>query len=398
MTALFPLSKAAQQTFLENLGKGLACANEKALANVTHDAEGRSLFSEEGNIIEGRTPKGGPFGAALAVVLEDGSMIWIGEPCGNNVLASGIASFHAEHEVLSAENYARLVAVLTAAKGKAGLPTVILFSSAQSCTTCHTKQEIVARDLLRHGLIERGHFLTIYGATYDETRDIARFNDKIYADAMIGACKKPDDPLALIKHKNVSFAALTPALQSFFSQAQTPVAAIVREDKLYATGIEARTAEDLFSTAEVMALRDACQRYRQEGHSESWTVDGTLYTTTQEIGPLLYAESGWTRVSKIVSVIMPPELAAKQFQTQEACDVSNKAFFSIVAGGYKHPDRAIHVYRDSSFQNIAMPLWAKLVAEDRAALYNGAALSCEPKKTYALTDERFTAPDMTEIF
>lgn len=376
MSSLFP-SPDARGRFLQNCKESMARVGQTALDHLSR-------------VSNGNAPRGGPFCALLAIAREDGTIEPIGLPCANEVIKSGVPSRHAEHEALSPVSYALLLDKLSKLKKAGEKACVVLFSSAQSCTTCHTKQEIAARDLLRRGLIAPGRFISLYGASYDETLKIAGFDDKIYAEALVA---RADDPVLPV----LPFHEAPGAVQRLFSEAEKPLAVIAQDERLYATGTEARTDVDLFATAETVALRNACLKCRQEGAPESWKVSGTLYTTNREIGPLLFSEAGWTNVADIVRLEMPESLKNRQFETRETPGLSDGDFLRIVAGGYAHPDRAVRVFRDMSFENKAQDAWAVLVKDGRASLYNGAKPDPSDSRTRTLAEERFSAPDLSSF-
>jgi|GEM_PF-1834758 len=395
MTQQSSLSKPVENKLHRDCLHCLQQVGEAALENVSRDREGRLLLTPEGqpNPHSG-APYGGPFSAGVCLLLPDGTVEMIGEPKNNTVLGKGVASFHAEHEILSGYPYAELVNRLNElrAEGKEG-PTVLLLSSAQSCPTCQTKQEIIARELVRHELIAPGHFISLYGASFDDTLKVAGFNDKIYAAALIMTAEHPDAPGSMLRHRTVALADLQESTKRLFMESRWPVAIVEREGALYATGSDARSDTDLFSTAEVVALRNAGLRYQQEGHDDPWGVDGTLYTTTLESGPLCLTEANWTRIAEIVHVVLPPELQDKQHQTRESASIDNKAFLSIIAGGYKAPSRAVNVYRDPAYRDKAQLFWSKLLHVGKAKLYNGASGTEAVQTFLPLAEERFSAPD-----
>ncbi|MDD5586139.1 MAG: hypothetical protein PHY92_04165 [Alphaproteobacteria bacterium] len=383
-------------SLIEKVRGGLQLTDRVAFYNVTHDNRGRSILGPDGLPINGRFPRGGPFGAALAISLPDGTFEIIGAARGNNVVGSGIASRHAEDQALQPDNYRALLAKL-AGYNAAGLdPVVWMLSSGQSCTTCHTKQEIMARDLLRLELIRPGQFITVYGATYDETFEIAQFYDAQYADAMILFDKDPENPGNLIKHDRRKYKDVPAEVREIFAEAESPTAVVVRNGEIYAVGREERNATDLYATPEVNAVRAACIRNRESGVFESWGVDGVLYTTTSEAGPLLFAEAGWTKISTVVSVKMPADLAGKQFETQETPGLSNRKFLGLVAQGYHTPRAAIRVFCDLGYINTAQPKWAEVLAANNEILYNGAAVSDAVLAMRNLyTSDRFAAHDIS---
>lgn len=376
------------------LREALAMTDRLAFANVTHDNEGHSILDAQGQPIKGRFVRGGPFGAALAVSVGDKLEI-IGEPRGNNVVGSGIASRHAEDQALQPDNYAALATRLSQLNAAGHNPSVWVVSSGQSCPNCHTKQEIMARDLVGKNLIQPGQFKTLYGATFDETFRIAQFNDAEYADAMVFASRQPKHPGNLIRQQSAAFSAVPDGVRAILRDATAPTAVLVRQGEVYAVGSEARSANDPYATAEVNAVRAACLRNRQEGAFASWGVDGTLYTTSRQVGPLLFAEAGWTKIDAVVAVKLPPELSHKQFDTQEVPGLRNADFLKIVAGGYQHPQAAIGVVRDTGFVNTAQPQWERMLQVNSEQLYNGANVSPAVEQMRdSYTRYRFAAEDM----
>jgi tRNA(Arg) A34 adenosine deaminase TadA len=367
--------------------------------NVTHDARGVSLLDAEGKPITGMKPRGGPFGAMLAISLPDGSLERVGALRANNVVGSGVASFHAEDQALLPDQIEKLEARLKALQAVGERPHVWMVSSGQSCPCCHIKQEITARHLMERGLIGKGDFNTLYGATFDDTAEIAGFFDAQYADAAIFAQENPGHKDNLIRLQRDTHSRVPEAVMELLLKAEKPVAVVVRGQEIYAVGEEARTAHDLFATPEVMAIRKACQRLRnEEDVFESWKVDGTLYTTTLSPGPLLFTEAAWTGIRDAVSVEMPLHLNRQQ-ATQEAPNRFNHRLFMGLAGGYGHEESVINVFRDTHFLNLAQPAWAQVMAADNGILYNGSVVS---PAVEALRDThtrtRFAAPDLAAYF
>ena len=360
--------------FARKLHEALQSIDDAALFHVTHDHHGSSILDDSGTPIKGQYPRGGPFCAMLAIRHKDNLEI-IGEPRGNNVLSSGIASKHAEDQALLPDNYQALVIKLEEYKKAGEEVSVWMITSGQSCTTCHTKQEIIARDLINRGLIQNSCFTTLYGATYDETFRIAQFYDVQYADAMILFAREPENDNNLIHSQKVDYEQIPQEVQRILSQALKSTAVIVRHGKVYSVGTDHRSEFDLNSTAEISAVRAACIRHREEGAFISWEVDGILYTTSSQVGPLLFSEMGWTKIKYINHVIMPEELKHKQFDTLETPEITNAEFLRIVAGGYHHERSAIIVLRDGSFVNTAQPMWARVLEVNSEVLYNGAAVS-----------------------
>lgn len=318
---------------------------------------------------------GGPFGASLHVFSENIHQKWlnVGPLAANAVLKKGMASAHAENEVMSPENVNELKATLTKCGSGA---MVVLASSGESCPACHAKEEILARTLKAEGLIEDSQqFLVIHGATYEQTRTVAGFNDEPYLLDM----QKPEDQ-RLVKAAEAAVADVPEAVANIFAAAETPVAVVVKDGKVLGFGFADRE-NDLMATAEVSALRDACTRRKDAGQDQPWNLEGaTLYTSTKDAGPLAYAECLWANVTSFVTVNHPRQA---EFATQEAPGIDNKALFAVVANrpynGYKS---AIHVADFSQgFENRAQLAWKEKIEAERVAtgltksLYNGATPS-----------------------
>lgn len=396
-----PLSDDIIKKVLE----ALALTNQAAFQNVTHNDSGKSILDADGNVLEGEFSRGGPFGAVVAIILEDGTFELIGAPKGNNVVGSGVASQHAEDQASQPDDYGILVQRLTELKREGHNPTVLMISSGQSCTTCHTKQEIWARDLVATKLINLGYFITIYGATYDATFKIAQFYDRQYAAAMAFFAKNPNHPLNLIHHEAIKFRNAPFAVRKIINKASSPTAVVMRppkpgsrssNDRVYVVGKESRTKNDLFSTAEVTAIRAACFKNRKEGTFASWEVDGTMYTTASEIGPLLFAEAGWTHINRIVYVKMPSAFRRHKLDMRETPEISNTQFLKTVAGGYRDKGAFVRVVRDESFDNSAQYEWQRILKQKGLQLYNGSAvarlieleMSAQTRRDFAAFDIR----------
>ena len=248
-----------------------------------------------------------------------------------------------------------------------------MLSSGQSCTNCHTKEEIIARDLVAKNLLDPGRFVTLYGATYDDTFRIAQFYDAQYADAMIYFSQHKSKEGNLVRQEQANLSRAPFEVRGILENATVPTAVVERNHRAYAVGREGRSAFDPFATAEVNAVREACLRSRRTGAFDSWSVDGELWTTSPgDIGPLLVAEAGWTRIGVVKSVRMPSE--PENWETRETPQLDNGHFLGIIAGGYKEPRAAIAVLRDEYFCNTASRCGTRLEVNNEV-LYNGAAVS-----------------------
>jgi hypothetical protein len=305
-----------------------------------------------------RAGLGGPFGASLHVY--DGSeLIDVAGPVGNAVLSTGLASAHAEDRVMVPENVEKLRAVL--ARVGAGA-SVYVVSSAESCPACHAKLEILARSLVGDGLLGAGRFHVLYGATYDDTREVAGFHDAPYHTDMT---KAPGERLIAVGH-----CALNDCPASFRVALEQGHAVIASHDGYHFVGHDAR-GDDVIATAEISAIRNACRAEQASGSSTPWDLEqGVLYSPAQAVRPLMYAEAQWANISRIVLTL--------QSKVQEAADIGNDDFFHIVAARpYNGAGAAAQIIRLSPFENKAQHEWARQRAEDPEATrqYNGLSIS-----------------------
>ncbi len=298
-----------------------------------------------------RAERGGPFGAILCLYnMKTGAVRRIGDPAGNAVLATGLASAHAEDQVLSPANIAELEARLQTAAGRDSC--IVLASSAESCPACHAKAEILARILMHEGFIEPGRFVLAYGAAYHDTKMIAGFNDEPYhADMLRPASAR----LIAIETTRTPDRALTaPAM-------------VVLPDGRHFSAHDHRERHFTL-TPEVSAIRAAVLNRKHAGEKDPWNLGGAiLYTHTTEPGPLAYAECQWANVTRWVGV----EGGAP---AHEAPDIANESLFRAVAQRpYNGPGAAVRVVQVEGFENRAQKEWKCLL--DRGtpglALYNG---------------------------
>lgn len=329
----------------------------QTLSTLLNDVD---LFAVE-NVAAGR---GGPFGASLHVYdQQNDNMILVGDFAANAVLQTGLSSAHAEDQAMQPGQIARLKKILK--KLDKNHTTVILSSSGESCPACHTKAEILARSLISEKLINSGHFLLTYGATYKDTLEVAGFNDEPYHHDMQ---KSPDQRMIKIISQN------TPeAIMGIFEKARAPVAIVAHNENIF-IGRQDRKA-DLMRTAEIDAIRKACLKQKESGSEQPWNLEGaTLYmsTSTSGVGPLTYAECQWANITRLVVV---EHERSKQFSTKEAPCVSNAELFGIIAqrpyNGTGSSITIIHVPDD--FKNKAQFAWKeKLERDGSSILYNGA--------------------------
>lgn len=308
------------------------------------------------NVREGR---GGPFGASLNIInLAHNHILRIGDIAGNAVLETGVGSAHAEDQALSPENVRALKAHLK----NRDLPktAVVVASSGESCPACHAKIEILARILLDEGLIQPGHFVVAYGATYADTLNVAGFNDEPYHADM----NKPE-AARLIQIEDMDAAKLPAELKSQISDA----CALVQSSNGNFTGHDERSTHFTL-TPEVTAMRAACHAQKIQGAPEPWDLQrATLYTTTRQIGPLGYAEAQWANIARWVRV------SGMNSAAPEAPAINNDALFqAIAARPYNNQYSILNVVRITPFANLGQQEWAKLQTENpELKNYNGVA-------------------------
>ena len=316
-----------------------------------------------------RADRGGPFGSSIHVYdLNSGTLTAIGDLEANAVLATGMGSAHAEDQAMNPETITALKDFLRAAPETAD--HVVLFSSSgESCPACHAKEEILSRSLIEEGLLAQGRFVVTYGATFEDTANIAGFNDAPYHDDM----QKPRGAgMISVDHKDASD--IPAAVARIFEESDKPVSVIVQSGGQIIAGYADRDS-DLMATSEVSAIRSAARAQKADGVQTPWDLDGaTLYTSTSDVGPLGYAECQWANVTGWVAVEHP---RADDWATQEARGISNTAFFDVIAAKqYNDPSSRVAVKRIEPFENKAQHAWRKKLddSDDPSdVLYNGIA-------------------------
>ncbi len=308
------------------------------------------------NVREGR---GGPFGASLNIInLENMHVLRIGDIAGNAVLETGVGSAHAEDQALSPENVRALKSNLKNRDLKN--VAVVIASSGESCPACHAKIEILARILLHEHLLQLGHFIVAYGASYADTLNVAGFNDEPYHADMT----KPENA-RLIRIENIPYEQLPTAIQTRLSQ----TGAVVQSQEGLFAGKDER--EKHFTlTPEVTAMRAAAQALKTKGAAEPWDLkQATLYSASMQIGPLSYAEAQWANIARWVRV------SAQKEAPSEAPGIDNNDLFrAIGARPYNNQHSTLRVVRITPFDNLGQHEWAKL-QQDNPDLknYNGVA-------------------------
>ncbi len=320
---------------------------EKILQDLLRAADHEAVK----NVQSGR---GGPFAASLHVYDRAKSeMIEIAPPAGNAVLETGLASAHAEDRVIAPANIRALKKTLRDVGVEAA--EIYLVSSAESCPACHAKLEILARILMHEGLLQPGRFTVVYGASYDDTRDVAGFHDAPYHHDMT----KPEEERLIRIERGSGPAGIAPGQ-----------AAVVMPDGTVFTADDDRE-DDVIATAEIGAIRAACAAGKAAGTDTPWDLRGAvLYAPVDVVGPLMYAESQWANIGRIV--------LTGEAGRNEAPGVGNAALFHAVAARpYNHEASALRVMRLQPFDNRAQHEWARLNREEpsKIRVYNGKPVS-----------------------
>lgn len=300
-----------------------------------------------------RSGRGGPFAASLHVYNRAKAvMIEIAPPAGNAVLETGLASAHAEDRIIAPANIRALKMALRAMGPEAA--EVYLVSSAESCPACHAKLEILARILVHEGLLQPGRFTVVYGASYDDTRDVAGFHDAPYHHDMT----KPEEQRLIRVERDTPPAGISAG-----------VAAVVMPDGRIFTAADDRD-DDVIATAEIRAIRAACAAGKEAGADTPWDLGGAvLYAPVDVVGPLMYAESQWANIGRIV--------LTGETGRNEAPGIGNADLFSTIAARpYNHETSALRILRLQPFANLAQHEWARLNKEEpsRITVYNGKAV------------------------
>ena len=300
-----------------------------------------------------RANRGGPFAASVHVYNQaTGDLQTIVEPVGNAVIETGLASAHAEDRAIVPENVVRLRQAL-AAVGR-DHAHVYVISSAESCPACHAKLEILARKLVHERIILPGNFTVIYGASYEDSKMVAGFDDdKYHHDFQL----KPGT--GLVKQGFDKLITLPERLKAQMGVAPGPMALIPTKDRVLVGAGE---------SPEIAVIKMASMMQRRVNIEEPWNLRrATLYTFTHEIGPMAYAECQWANIGHWISVEHP---STDLFETLEAPDVNNSTLFQIIATRpYTHADSAMHVVQLKPFANLGQHEWASKA--DRQD-YNGA--------------------------
>lgn len=316
--------------------------------------------------------KGGPFGAQLwAFNKRTSEYVLIADPenmqDSNAVTSKGIASAHAEAENLSPENRERGKAFLQQHKTDDFDWDIVQISSGESCPSCRAKQVIFAQELKADGLIAQNGFHVLFKATYEQTAEIAGFNDKPFdltfrAIAQLGMIGKQDwlfsveknlrsnpDTGILIERGQLVFnpVSLAPPqeledgdllLMKRFNR--YPVARVLSKE---GEVLGSETQQQPGQNAIIGALQNAALVQRSKGVFESWDLNGAvLQTNIRDIGPAAYAETLWYNLSgiEVIENLNTPEIDA---QATEITGMSNAKAWELVAAEYNVSGAPINV-------------------------------------------------------
>ena len=312
---------------------------------------------------------GGPFGAVLRVYYPNGGemLTYDFADTHNRVRSTGFPGAHAEHNAMELAIQNGLYEFLGTHPGSA----VVLFTSGESCSNCRTKEEILARDLIANGLIQPKLFIVYYGATFDDAKQLAGFNDAPYlADFQ----KPPNDRKIPVEIKPL--ARSTPKDTGHFVQ-------VFRNNETLAAVLNGISERSVLHNYATMAIETATALQLQNDQSMPWDLNGAnlmiyqghdkITIANAVIGPLTYATAQWANIGKIVLAYHPDILHGKP--AQDTDNIDNKNLFPIVAGPYDQSD-AVVTFATSSVRNklLAQRHWGELLRTGQlppTTLYNG---------------------------
>ncbi len=295
---------------------------------------------------------GGPF--AAAVYLQDfGDGTWqnIAGPCGNAVLKTALPTAHAEDQAIAPAHQEKLRDALRGTGSERA--NLYLVCNAEPCPACHAKLEILARNLLQDGLLLPGRFTVVYGASYEETRDVAGFDDGAYQRDFL-----TPPGTGMIRCREMALADIPENVRAALRNAR---AAVQAGDRIAAGDGPG---------AEVAAIQNLCRMQQAAADPTPWDLRGaSLYTTAQTIGPLAYAEAQWANVTHWIRITDAP---LTHEMPEDAPGIGNAALFRVIGTRpYTHPDSALRFLHLTPFANRAQQEWARLVEAGQVRLYNG---------------------------
>ncbi|MBV6633963.1 MAG: hypothetical protein KI792_13135 [Alphaproteobacteria bacterium] len=317
-----------------------------------------------------RAGKGGPFAAELLIHdVTENDLITLAGPSGNAVLSKGIASAHAEAETLTPEAADKALDYLRAHRSHE--LHLIQLSSAESCPACRAKQMVFMYDLHARGWPTDGVLQVAFGASYEETAEIAGFNDKPYHDDMA----REGGP-QMISLQRCAMDELPDIVRDAVPHDQ-PFAAVLDPQpngELALCVCDEPTGDDPLLTMEVQALQASAMMRQAEGYDEPWNLgkDGPaiLLTTAHEPGALMMTDGQWAGISTILFINEPPRTPP------ETRAMGNFELMKLAGAAYNvegSPLRVRHMATGTfDLTNQAQHVWRdEIVSSDPTRLYNG---------------------------
>lgn len=308
---------------------------------------------------------GGPFGAALFLYnAKSGAAEMVGAPTGNAVLSTGCGSAHAEDRILGTDTMKILRNRLKEWASDRDNLYVVMVSSAESCPACHTKEQIVARELDHAGLLPLGHFIVFFGATYKDTAEVAGFHDAPYFEDVCNGIGE-----GLIKVTPKGSDELNDAVRILFRGSPDPVSAVVRDGHILSISGDRRNEEAPFASADYTAIQMACHDQKNNNVTQPWNLrEATLYTCSPDVGPLAYTECQWANITRII-----PVTDTRCGAVNDAKNISNETLGQVVGtAGYNHPQSAVVMVHLDGFANKAQNGWRERMEKlGNSILYNG---------------------------
>ncbi|MDD3019943.1 MAG: hypothetical protein PHX61_03050 [Alphaproteobacteria bacterium] len=341
------------------------CAQTPVLDEIRNVAEGWINEIDLFALHSVENGAGGPFGAALYLYNSaTKAHEMIGEMMGNAVLSTGCGSAHAEDRTLHSSHIEILKDRLAQLAQQKDQLYIVMVSSAESCPACHSKEQIVARDLMACGLLDEGHFIVVYGATYQDTAEVAGFHDAPYFEDI-----QKDIGDGLIKVRHLDVADLPADIRQELAQSDQDSCVIVQNGHILSCGHDNLSPYAPFASASYLTIQSACCTQKGQGVNQPWNLRGAvLYTTQSDIGPLTYTECQWANISAIIQIENTGRISST-----EARGITNQTLFKIVGTpDYSHPDSAICMMKLDNFANLAQHGWKNRLEQiGNSILYNG---------------------------